>query len=50
MNGSLRIEKLARSHDVDGFVSGREPLDRFLERHASLATNSAAPANSRETE
>ena len=37
MNGSLRIEKLARSHDVDGFASGSEPLDRFLVRHALLS-------------
>ena len=42
MNGSLRIEKLARSHDVDGFVSGSEPLDRFLVRHALLSQHATA--------
>ena len=42
MNGSLRIEKLARSHDVDGFVSGSEPLDRFLVRHALLSQQANA--------
>jgi GNAT superfamily N-acetyltransferase len=42
MNGSLRIEKLARSHDVDGFVSGSEPLDRFLVRHALLSQHANA--------
>ena len=42
MNGNLRIEKLARSHDVDGFVSGSEPLDRFLVRHALLSQQANA--------
>jgi GNAT superfamily N-acetyltransferase len=30
----LRIEKLARHHRVDGFESGRDPLNRFLIRYA----------------
>lgn len=30
----LRIEKLRRDHRVDGFDCGKEPLDRFLIRHA----------------
>jgi GNAT superfamily N-acetyltransferase len=29
-----RVVKLARSHAVDGFDCGSEPLDRFLIRHA----------------
>ena len=36
------IEKLARSHDVDRFASGRESLDRFLVRHALLAQQANA--------
>jgi GNAT superfamily N-acetyltransferase len=42
MNARLRIEKLARSHDVDGFASGRESLDRFLVRHALLSQQANA--------
>ena len=42
MNAGLRIEKLARSHDVDGFASGREGLDRFLVRHAWLSQQANA--------
>jgi GNAT superfamily N-acetyltransferase len=30
----LRIEKLGRTHVVDGFDCGREPLNRFLIRYA----------------
>jgi GNAT superfamily N-acetyltransferase len=37
MTARPRIEKLARSHDVDRFASGRESLDRFLVRYALLA-------------
>lgn len=33
----LRIEKLARSHIVEHFTSGRAELDRFLIRHALQA-------------
>lgn len=28
------VRKLDASHDVDAFNSGKEPLDRFLQRHA----------------
>lgn len=42
MTARLQIEKLARSHDVDGFSSGREPLDRFLTRHALLSQQANA--------
>lgn len=28
------VKKLDASHDVDAFDSGKEPLDRFLQRHA----------------
>jgi GNAT superfamily N-acetyltransferase len=31
---SLRIEKLQRGHNVDGFDCGREALNRFLSRYA----------------
>jgi GNAT superfamily N-acetyltransferase len=31
---SLRIEKLSRSHPVEGFDCGSEPLNRFLSRYA----------------
>jgi GNAT superfamily N-acetyltransferase len=31
---ALRIEKLRRSHDLDGFDCGREALNRFLIRYA----------------
>lgn len=30
----LRIEKLDRRHEVDGFDCGKEPLNRFLVRYA----------------
>ncbi|HCE03354.1 MAG TPA: GNAT family N-acetyltransferase, partial [Acidobacteria bacterium] len=28
------VQKLDASHDVDAFDCGKEPLDRFLQRHA----------------
>ena len=31
---ALRIEKLQRSHKIDDFDCGREPLNRFLSRYA----------------
>ena len=34
MSDSLRIEKLHRSHLVEGFDCGKEALNRFLVRHA----------------
>lgn len=34
MNPGPRIEKLRRDHEVDGFDCGKEPLNRFLIRHA----------------
>jgi len=34
MTTGLRIEKLGRDHNVDGFDCGKEALNRFLERHA----------------
>lgn len=34
MRASLTIEKLSRAHPVDDFSCGKEPLDRFLARHA----------------
>lgn len=30
------VQKLDASHDVDGFDCGKEPLDRFLQRHALI--------------
>jgi GNAT superfamily N-acetyltransferase len=42
---SLRIEKLARSHDVAAFACGSPELDRFLIRHALQAQQ----ANSSQT-
>ena len=30
------VKKLDASHDVDAFDSGKEPLDRFLQRHALI--------------
>ena len=43
MTGTLRIEKLQRSHPVEDFTCGQPELDRFLIRHALQAqqTNSA---------
>ena len=37
------VQKLDASHDLDAFNSGKEPLDRFLQRHA-LASQKAASA------
>ena len=34
MSAGLTIEKLRRDHPVDGFDCGKEPLNRFLSRHA----------------
>ena len=34
MSDALRIVKLDRSHDVDTFDCGKEPLNRFLVRYA----------------
>ena len=34
MTDALRIEKLRRDHDVEGFDCGQEPLNRFLARYA----------------
>lgn len=31
---TARIQKLDRSHDLDGFDCGKEPLNRFLQRYA----------------
>lgn len=31
---ALRIEKLDRRHQIEGFTCGQEALDRFLARHA----------------
>ncbi|WP_256203267.1 GNAT family N-acetyltransferase [Sphingopyxis sp. YR583] len=43
--GALRIEKLARTHVVAGFDCGKEPLNRFLDRHA-LQSQQTGSANS----
>ncbi|MEI6505979.1 MAG: GNAT family N-acetyltransferase [Planctomycetota bacterium] len=40
--GRLRIEKLCRSHAVEGFTCGREPLDIFLVRHALVSQQANA--------
>lgn len=40
MTGSLRIEKLDRSHAVEPFTCGQPELDRFLIRHALRAQQS----------
>ncbi len=42
MTAGLRIEKLRRDHNVDGFESGRAELDRFLIRYAFHAQQSGA--------
>lgn len=34
MTLDLRIEKLRRDHDLEGFDGGKEPLNRFLIRYA----------------
>ncbi|MBY8821053.1 GNAT family N-acetyltransferase [Sphingomonas colocasiae] len=43
--GALRIEKLDRTHIVAEFDCGKEPLNRFLDRHA-LQSQQAGAANS----
>jgi GNAT superfamily N-acetyltransferase len=40
VTGSLRIEKLDRSHAVEPFTCGQAELDRFLIRHALRAQQS----------
>lgn len=45
MTGSLRIEKLRRTHAVEAFTCGQPELDRFLIRHALQAQQ----ANSSQT-
>ncbi len=42
MTSGLRIEKLRREHVVDGFDCGKEPLNRFLIRHALQSQQSGA--------
>ncbi len=39
------VKKLDASHDLDAFNSGKEPLDRFLQRHA-LVNQKAGSAQS----
>lgn len=34
MRAGFRVEKPRRDHPLDGFSSGREPLDRFFLHHA----------------
>jgi len=43
MNLGLRIEKLTAAHTLQGFDCGKEPLNRFLLRHAlqSLQANAS---------
>jgi GNAT superfamily N-acetyltransferase len=40
--GALRIEKLARPHQVDAFDCGAEPLNRFLIRFAFVSQQANA--------
>jgi GNAT superfamily N-acetyltransferase len=40
VTGSLRIEKLNRTHAVEPFTCGQPELDRFLVRHAQSAQQS----------
>lgn len=40
--GFNAVEKLSANHDIDRFDCGKEPLNRFLQRHA--LTNQAANA------
>ncbi|MBI5440769.1 MAG: GNAT family N-acetyltransferase [Deltaproteobacteria bacterium] len=42
MRSALRIEKLRRDHEVEGFDCGSEPLNLFLERHALQSQRSNA--------
>jgi GNAT superfamily N-acetyltransferase len=41
-NPSLRIEKLQRTHAVESFDCGKEPLNRFLIRYALLNQQAGA--------
>ena len=41
----MRIEKIDRRHAIEGFDCGKEPLNRFLIRHA-LQSQQAGAANS----
>lgn len=41
-SGFSAVEKLSANHDIDRFDCGKEPLNRFLQRHA--LTNQAANA------
>lgn len=42
MSSDLRIEKLTRAHALEGFDCGKEPLNRFLVRHALQSQQSNA--------
>lgn len=42
MSFDLKIEKLARGHDLEGFDCGKEPLNRFLIRNALQSQQSNA--------
>ena len=42
MSLDLRIEKLTRAHALEGFDCGKEPLNRFLVRHAVQSQQSNA--------
>lgn len=42
MSEALRIEKLSRTHALEGFDCGKEPLNRFLARHALQSQQSNA--------
>lgn len=42
MTAGLRIEKLRRSHGVEGFDCGKEALNRFLVRHSLQSQQSGA--------
>lgn len=42
MTPGLRIEKLARTHDLAVFDCGSEPLNRFLQRHALQSQQAGA--------
>jgi GNAT superfamily N-acetyltransferase len=38
----VKIEKLSRTHDIDSFDCGKEPLNRFLMRYALLNQKAGA--------
>jgi len=42
MSEAPRIEKLSRAHALEGFDCGKEPLNRFLARHALESQQSSA--------